>query len=152
MQTLTELTEGPDHPTSTEKSTTPWAKSRCDRADNPLTPIPQGLWKQPKMALLSRCLCCSLLTASIFFGITSMVRSRQNTTSKTTPNGTLWENYSLEWGDFPPILVIINLLLSTQNVNVASLTILSETFSHTVQCGKISEENSALIFFSWSKK
>ena len=33
-------------------------------------------WTHPKtlkMALLSRCLCCSLLTASIFFGITSMV-------------------------------------------------------------------------------
>ena len=41
---------------------------------------------------------------------------------------------TLEWGDFPPILVIINSLLSTQNVNVASLTILSETFSNTVQC------------------
>ena len=29
--------------------------------------------KKIKMALLSSCLCCSLLTASIFFGITSMV-------------------------------------------------------------------------------
>ena len=34
-----------DHPTSTEKQNC-WAESKCDRADNPLTKISKGLWKQ----------------------------------------------------------------------------------------------------------
>ena len=158
MQTLTELTEGPDHPTSTEKSTTPWAKSRCDRADNPLTPIPLGLWKLKaaqngiivKMSLLQPSDSFYFLWHHLYGKITS-----KHNFPKQREISHCWkitQNVALEFGDFPPILVIINLLLSTQNVNVASLTILSETFSNTVQCGKISEDNSALIFFSWSKK
>ena len=126
MQTLTELTEGPDHPTSTEKSTTPWAKSRCDRADNPLTPIPPGLWKLKaawqngiivKMSLLQPSDSFYFLWHHLYGKITS-----KHNFPKQREISHCWkitQNVALEFGDFPPNLVIFNKLLSTQNVNVA---------------------------------